>query len=96
MRILRSILLFVFLAAFSLMGNLGCTRGSANAAFYALHAAAAVAEVVAVASILHHHDDHFHGYGCGHRYRYYDNRYNYWYDGHWEYYDAGTGYWYRY
>ena len=74
----------------------GCTRNTARATLGALRVASAVAEVVAVAAILAHHDDHYHGRACGHRYRYYDGRYNYWYNGHWEYYDAETTVWYSY
>lgn len=79
------------------LGSTGCLRGGgARAAIGALHVAAAVAEVVAVAAILAHHDSHFHGHQCGHSYRWYEGRYNYWYNGHWEYYDTDARVWYGY
>lgn len=83
--------LLVVVMCMGLVSTSSCTpRG----ALTGLRVAAAVAEVAVVASILAHHDAHYHHMHCGHRYRYYDGRYNYWYGGHWEYYDDGV--WYAY
>ncbi|MBT8491693.1 MAG: hypothetical protein KJO07_01425 [Deltaproteobacteria bacterium] len=79
----------------ALLASLGTAPGcSARGALTGLRVAAAVTEVIVVASILAHHDAHYHDLRCGHRYRYYDGRYNYWYGGHWEYHDDGR--WYAY
>lgn len=89
---IRSVILLLALTVMLL--SAGCTRHGARAAFGALHVASAIAQVVAIAAILHHHDAHFHGESCGHSYRYYDGRYNYWYGNHWEYYEGGNWYYY--
>ena len=73
----------------------GCTARGADAALGALFVAATVMEVVATASMLAHHDAHFHSHHC-HRSRRYDGRVNYYYGGYWEYYDERSGAWYRY
>jgi hypothetical protein len=81
-------------ALIAALGSSACVRGGGRAALGALHVAAAIAEVVAVAATLAHHDAHFHGRRCGHSYRWYEGRYNYWYNGRWEYHDDGV--WYAY
>ncbi len=64
-------------------------RGVARAAFVSAIVAANVA-------MLASHDAHYHGYGCGHHYRWHDGRVVYYYGGHWEYYDDRAGAWYYY
>ena len=87
---MRSLLMVVALCA-----GLGTSSGcSARPALTGLQVAAVVTEAVVLASIIAHHDAHYHNLRCGHRYRYYDGRYNYWYGGHWEYYEEGR--WYGY
>lgn len=92
---IRSLLLSAALVT-SLATATGCVRGGGHAALGALQVAATAVEIIAIASILAHHDAHVHGHRCGHRHRYYDGRYNYWYNGHWEYYDGEAGVWYAY
>lgn len=93
MSTIRSLLLSLALVA-SLATATGCVRGGGRAALGALQLAATAVEIIAVASIIAHHDAHFHHHSCGHNYRYYDGRYNYWYNDRWEYHEAGV--WYAY
>ena len=92
-----SVLRPAILAAVLSLGLLtaGCHH-RAHGGLAVLHLASAVAEVALVAAIISHHDAHYHDHYCGHRYRYYEGRYNYWYGGQWEYYDDDGGVWYGY
>ena len=55
----------------------------------------AVLEVAQALSEISNHDGHYHAGAC-HEFRYFEGRYNYWYQGHWEYYDERSGTWYAY
>ncbi len=83
------------LLCLALVSSTGCFRGNGRAVLGALHVAAAITEVIVIASILASHDAHYHGGHC-HPVRVYDGRQNYYYNGHWEYYDDGGAVWYSY
>lgn len=44
--------------------------------------------VVAGVVVLDHHDNHWHGNGCGCQYRWWNGNRVYWYGGQWEYHDG--------
>lgn len=87
-------------AALGLFGVLSLTSAGTGChprmAGTVIAAAAITAAIVGTATVLQHHDGHYHHADCGHHRRYHEGHWVYHYNGRWEYYDSYESRWYYY